>query len=388
MNVEEIQNNVKGMRSNINRQFSNLKILVICCFSVFMAACQADLSGAAGARRTAVPTPTELPSKANQQVNLSPTSIPEPTGKIAFVSNKDGDQKVYVVGPDGENQLVLENGTVQANSPRWSSDGKSLAFVADTNKNTDIYYLALADASGPKRLTDSPAKDDAPAWSPDGQKIAFESYRDRNWEIYVVNVDGSGLTRITNDLGGDTNPAWSPDGKWIAFVSNRDGNASLYIAHPDGSGLARITQGIAPASDPVWSPDSQYVSFRLWPSSGSTNICVITIIGFQQNCYTSNFKTGIPAWSPNGQYLAFRSNINQAWRISMLDLKTTQVSHLSFDVIPTGDPVWAPDSLYLAFQARYNNNMEIFYTDVVTKNISLLTKDVTATYNGEPSWTK
>ena len=378
---------------NMNNGCHRIIAVVSFCFiSILLVGCQGqspvDLSGAAGAHATA--TPTDVPNKEGQvAINVPPTTapvaLPTPSGKIAFVSNRDGNQKVYVVGADGANQLLLGDDTIQATSPRWSADGKLLAFVAETNKNTNI-YLVDTDGTNLRQLTDSRAKDDAPAWSPNGQQLVFESYRDQNWEIYSISVDGSGLTRLTNDTAGDTNPAWSPDGQWIVFVSNRSGNASLYVMHPDGSALARMTQGIAPTSDPVWSPDGKSIAFRRWPYSGLSDICVITIAGFQENCFTSNLQTGVPAWSPDGRYLAFRSNINKVWKISVLDVGAARVSYISSDVAPSGDPVWAPDSLYIAFQARYNNNMELFYTNVVTKTVNLLTKDVAASYNGDPSW--
>src|SRR4026208_846628 len=84
------------------------------------------------------------------------------------------------------------------------SNGK-IAFVSDRDGNQEIYSMN-ADGSGQVNLTKNPASDFDPSWSPDGTKIAFTSDRDNGWEIYVMNSDGSGVTRITN------NPAldWTP----------------------------------------------------------------------------------------------------------------------------------------------------------------------------------
>ena len=67
-----------------------------------------------------------------------------------------------------------------------------------------------ADGSEQKRLTSNPAGDSCPRWSPDGKRIAFLSRRDRGYEIYVMNADGSEQKRVTSNLAWDWEPSWSP----------------------------------------------------------------------------------------------------------------------------------------------------------------------------------
>jgi len=130
---------------------------------------------------TPEPTPTPDPSP-----TASPTPAPTPIqlsgGKIAFTSNRDGNQEVYVMNADGSNQ---------------------------TN------------------LSSNPANDLAPTRSPDGTKIAFTSNRDGNQQIYVMNADGTNQTRISNNNANDNIPRWSPDGTKIAFQTDRDGNVEV-----------------------------------------------------------------------------------------------------------------------------------------------------------------
>ena len=61
----------------------------------------------------------------------------------------------------------------------------------------------------------------APAWSPDGRTIVFVSWRDGNGEVYAMDADGSGPRNLTQNPAKDVRPAWSPDGRSIAFVSSR-----------------------------------------------------------------------------------------------------------------------------------------------------------------------
>ena len=56
--------------------------------------------------------------------------------------------------------------------PRWSPDGRTIAFVSERDGNQEIYSMR-ADGRTPTNLTRSPAPDDSPVWSPDGERIAF-----------------------------------------------------------------------------------------------------------------------------------------------------------------------------------------------------------------------
>ena len=82
----------------------------------------------------------------------------------------------------------------------------------------------------------------APAWSPDGRTIVFVSWRDGNGEVYAMDADGSGPRNLTQDPAKDVRPAWSPDGRRIAFVSRRDGNSEVYVMNADGSGKRNLTR--------------------------------------------------------------------------------------------------------------------------------------------------
>src|SRR5437899_487014 len=86
--------------------------------------------------------------------------------------------------------------------------------------NYDI-YVANADGSGARRITDNPGYDAEGTLSPDGKTIVFTSLRDG--DLYLVNSDGSGLEQITTNPEFDAFPMFSPDGKQLVWASNRHG---------------------------------------------------------------------------------------------------------------------------------------------------------------------
>ena len=97
--------------------------------------------------------------------------------------------------------------TTIAVSPLWPQAGK-IAFTSNRDGNQEIYVMN-ADGSGETRITAAPAADGLPSWSPDGCYIAFASDRDGKGDIYVMNADGSGQTRLTDDSAADSGPSWS-----------------------------------------------------------------------------------------------------------------------------------------------------------------------------------
>src|SRR2546426_537605 len=178
-------------------------------------------------------------------------------GKIAFVSNRDGNNEIYTMNVDGTGVSRLTVNVASDVSPTWSPDGTKIAFVSNRDGNNEIYTMN-ADGTGVTRLTTSASDDLSPAWSPDGSKIAFQTNRDSGFspEIYVMNVDGSGQTRLTVNTAIDLAPAWSPDGTKIAFASDRDGNYELYAINPDGTGVTRLTSNAFSDRESNWQPIS------------------------------------------------------------------------------------------------------------------------------------
>ena len=80
-----------------------------------------------------------------------------------------------------------------------------------------------------RRLTRSPFQDIRPRFSPDGKRIAFVSHRDGNSEIYLINSDGTGLRRVTRHPERDDYPEWHPNSTQLVIVAERTGQHDLYM---------------------------------------------------------------------------------------------------------------------------------------------------------------
>lgn len=188
--------------------------------------------------------------------------------RIAFAGGRDGNSEIYVLTvPDafeaGElpGVIRLTDDSASDGDPAWSPDGGRIAFVSNREGNQDVYVMN-ADGSGVVNLTQSPAAQDrGPAWSPDGRRIAFDSDRGGNQEIYSMNADGSAVIRLTLNFVPDSDPAWSPDGDRIAFVCERGGNLEICVIDLDESGPVNLTNDPSADMQPAWSADGQHILY-------------------------------------------------------------------------------------------------------------------------------
>ena len=261
-----------------------------------------------------------------------PPDVPLPpeqlTGRIAFVSDRDGTSQIYVMNPDGSGLMQLTSDAASSVSPTWSPDGSKIAFQRGGRSyfGGGGIYVMQADGSGVTKLiapgyrwslSDTLGLEE-PDWSPDGTRIAFVA---NSWEIWVINTDGSGLTRLSDgrsDEHYDRRPAWSPDGSKIAFeYTTADDNDPwhVYVMNADGSGRHELSAGGGPA----WSPNGGSIAF--W----GFNLGVATMNGdgsgsrtLYVNFPAVNFFT-YPDWSPDGGTLVFTygalSSAPQLWMV-------------------------------------------------------------------------
>jgi Tol biopolymer transport system component len=225
--------------------------------------------------------------------------------RIAFTSNRDGNDEIYVMNPDGTGLTNLTNHPDDDGLSAWSPDGTKIAFTSNRDGNNEIYVMN-ADGTNPVRLTNNPANDGGLTWSPDGTKIAFTSNRDNNWEIYVMDADGSNPTNLTNHPDGDLDPDWSPDGTRIVFYTGRDGSAGeIYVMDADGTNQTPLTNNTAHDSDPAWSPDGTKIAFRS-DSGGIIDLFVMDADGSNPvNLTNSAIEDNTPDWSPDGTRITF-----------------------------------------------------------------------------------
>jgi Tol biopolymer transport system component len=288
-------------------------------------------------------------------------------------------------------------------APAWSPDGRTIVFVSWRDGNGEVYAMD-ADGSGPRNLTQHPAKDVRPAWSPDGRRIAFVSQRDGNSEVYVMNADGSGKRNLTRDRANDDYPTWSPDGRRIAFLRGRLQTPGvrrwylyrLYVVNADGSGLRRLSlrvpEGTPETTGPVrggegqvvWSPDGRTIYFGRYvvrtDGSGARRLPYIPLTA---------------VWSPDGRRIAFASKPH--WCVTgprpcysshsdiyVMNADGSGTRKLTHNALQNAEPAWSPDGRKIAFRSTRNGNRDIYVMNADGSGKRNLTRN--AAWDSRPSW--
>ena len=177
---------------------------------------------------------------------------------IVFTTDRDGNQEIYSMRPDGTELNNLSKNPAPDYQPTWFSKknlfittGNWIAFTSLRDGNQEIYVMG-PDGSSQTNLTKNPANDFAPAGEPGGSRIAFTSDRDGNQEIYTMTAKGENIARLTNTPAAEQYSTWSPSQGWLAFASMRDGNWEIYIMKSDGSSQTNMTVNPAEDTYPSW----------------------------------------------------------------------------------------------------------------------------------------
>jgi dipeptidyl aminopeptidase/acylaminoacyl peptidase len=258
-------------------------------------------------------------------VRISPDGAYAVFSVKSVAPRKDGYRSaLWLAAADGSapaRQLTL--GAKTDGNPRWSPDGRTLAFLSDRGAilqaggageragpaelpedgATQVWLLPLEGGEA-RQVTRLPRDVTDLAWSPDGSRLCVSSpsttsaatpkpapdkppardtrlidrlgYQlngvgftyDRPNNLWLIDVATDEARRLTGGQSNDENPAWSPDGRRIAFVSNRHRDADLtwrtdiYVLEPEARQPVRVTggQGDQIFTAPAWSPDGRWIA--------------------------------------------------------------------------------------------------------------------------------
>jgi TolB protein len=230
--------------------------------------------------------------------------------QIAFVSEVEGSKEVFVADVLGENirQITRHKGLTV--SPKFSPDGRRLAYTSYHPGNPNLYVTNLEVGKTTRAISRWPGLNLAPAWSPDGKTMVLTLSKDGNPDLYLINTRGDVLDRLTKNAGINVSPTWSPDSKQIAFVSDRSGSPQIYIMDLQTRKVRRITFQGNDNTEPSWSPKGDWITYSgLYESR--YQIFIIRSDGgqpVQLTWYRDDHES--PSWSPDGRQIVFTRRHN------------------------------------------------------------------------------
>jgi Tol biopolymer transport system component len=175
--------------------------------------------------------------------------------RVAYITYPEGD--LWQSKLDGSARLQLSFAPMQAAVPRWSPDGKRIAFLGRLPGKPWKVYLIPSEGGAPQQLMPEERYENDPSWSPDGNTLAFGTNPETNLPAAIKLLDLR--TRQVTTLPGSEgffSPRWSPDGRYIAAIPVKVFSLMLYDLQMQK--WSEIAKGVG---NPHWSRDGKYIYF-------------------------------------------------------------------------------------------------------------------------------
>jgi dipeptidyl aminopeptidase/acylaminoacyl peptidase len=288
--------------------------------------------------------------------------------------------------------------------PQITPDGERIAYVViEIDRKTYEYHRTIwvtATGQGQPRRYTAGDNDTSPRWSPDGRSLAFvrapagevkpknEEERDQGVgrpQLWLLPADGGEARQLTWARWGAGNPTWSPDGATIVYTTD--------LGEPDDPEAedASLHEKRVPAVrriDRLWNR----LDGTGWIYERRSHLFRIPRDGGQPEQLTDgDWDDGSPAFSPDGRRIAFTSDrtaerwswpANDIW---VLDLPSKRLTRLTDETVYAGPPAWSPDGRRVAFAAS-RRRKEDGYSDLMVADadapgaVRKLTEDFLPTF--------
>ncbi len=295
------------------------------------------------------------------------TTIGAATSALQLSLSRDGHRLAYIAQEDirnlrkvafdpsagktvGEPQWITR-GSLQLWFPDPSPDGEWLA--ACSRGQQRHVYIIRTDGTELRDLTEDNFRHDGwPRWSPDGKRIAFTSRRTGDYEVWVINRDGSGMRQVTDSKGGHYSP-WTPDGSSIVYSIHIPKNDCVMV-QPDKPWSGQELSYLPALGDATlsfeawaWSPDGKKLAgIRHLPNGLHSGIGVYDPASGHYDWFT-NFGDW-PVWLNDNRRMLFVSQ----GKIFLFDTATRKyepVLTVTDQDVDIGSPSLSPDNKTLYF---------------------------------------
>jgi Tol biopolymer transport system component len=283
---------------------------------------------------------------------------PSADGKRLFVLGQQRRGELVRLDPDsGEPQPFMSG--ISAEMLDFSRDGQWVAYVSFPDGSL---WRSRTNGEGRRQLTPASMAVLTPRWSPDGRRIAFfATKRGEPFHIYIVPADGGALEDPMPQDVFQGDPTWSPDGRSLAFSSLQKTPPAYNVQILDlTSREVRLLAGSEGLFSPRWSPDGGYI-LAVARRRDNRGLMLFDVAAQRWTTLWSDGGADWPSWSGDGTHVYFRGTLNGpradtgVYRIRVRDRKVERVagpSRFAGEGI-VGVPWWglAPDGSLLTLRS-------------------------------------
>ncbi|HWC77482.1 MAG TPA: S41 family peptidase [Blastocatellia bacterium] len=202
-------------------------------------------------------------------INRRPSQIPVARNIEDFSISPKGERALFCARGDiftapvekGPTRNLTRSSGAHDKWPRWSPDGSKIAFISDKSGEDEVWLIAQDGATPPEQLTSGgSAMRYAPEWAPDGKRIAFS---DKDGKVYVVTLADKKVVEIADAMTAQVRDyTWSPRGNHLSFsLPNRTGFRSIYVWSAGDGQTRKVTDELFNAQGPAWDPQGNYLYY-------------------------------------------------------------------------------------------------------------------------------
>lgn len=257
-------------------------------------------------------------------------------------------KRLAIMDSDGHNFRFISDDKTYVLSPHFSPNMQSVVFLSYRGDEPNVWTLDMNNGEQ-RKLGKFDNMNFAPRWSPDGRRIAFSLVGNNGASnLYEYDIGTKKMRRLTNTNGINTSPSYSPDGYTMAYNSNASGSQQIHVLNLNTLQSRRISYGDGKYATPAFSPDGKYLAFTKI-ADDTFFIGVMSPNGKNERILSGGWYMESPSWAPNSRRLIYyeTEKINdgdeRASSIRSVDI----LGHFNYEIpVPDGvngmDPTWSP----------------------------------------------
>ncbi len=318
---------------------------------------------------------------------------------------------LFLMSSDGKETSQFTYGDWNDTSPKWSPDGRWIAFLSDRSKKLNVYVIPVNGGES-RKITDLNGIVINLRWMPNSKGLIFSfrrndskkekktekkspplvrevnrmyfkadgsGYRPKgNFHIYTINIKSRKKKQLTKGNWDDFFPIASPDGKKIAFISNRHKDfefnmqlSDLWTIDYSGKHLRKIKTPKGPKHTPSWSPNGKCIAYvghnQFTDYTGSLNhyLWVVsldktrttkltgkldkTVMNICVDDLSESFGSVTPSWTKDGKEIIFGVSSQGNHHLLCVDVKTKKVKKITEGCMQVNDFSYNRETDRIAF---------------------------------------